>query len=254
MQYTLLAEHSNESGTLSEMKVANGVMSVVLWTIGVLHFLIAAVAVLLLLVVFPARTFFPLVQLVCRVQLRLMGCRLEIVNPEIAKTGSAFLLLGNHESVFDVFAIGAALPGFAIGLEADQHFRFPLWGWITRSWGNIPLPEGRINEARSALDRAAAVLRDGTHVVILPEGHRTRTGRLGPLKKGAFYLALATEADICPFVMQGLYEFKNTHSWRLHPRTLRVVFGQPIPWQSYAADSPAELMERVRHALEGLDA
>ncbi len=85
--------------------------------------------------------------------------------------------------------------------------------------GEHPTSEGRISEAQSALDRAAEVLRDGTHVVILPEGHRTRTGRLGPLKKGAFYLALATEADICPFVLQGLYEFKNTHSWRLHPRS-----------------------------------
>ncbi len=235
------------------MKILNAALSIVLWALGVLHFLLAAPIVLMLLLILPARLVFPLAQLVCRVELLLMGCRLEVVHTEILRPGSAYLFLGNHESIFDVFAIGAALPSYAIGLEADSHFRFPIWGWITRAWGNIPMPEGRIIKARSALSRAAEELRSGTHVVVLPEGHRTRTGQLGPLKKGAFYLALETEADICPFVLQGLYEFKNTHSWRLHPRTLRVVFGKPIPWRSYAEDSPVEIRDRVREALEELD-
>lgn len=235
------------------MKACNAVLSIVLWTAGVLHFLVAAPVVVALLLAVPARTVFPFARLVCRMQLRLMGCRLEVVHREPLRPGSAYLLLGNHESIFDVFAIGAALPGHAIGLEADHHFRYPVWGRVTRAWGNIPLPEGRIMEAKRALSQAAGVLRNGTHVVMLPEGHRTRTGRLGPLKKGAFYLALETEADICPFVLQGLYELKNTHSWRLHPRRLRVVFGAPIRWQDYAGDSANQLRDRVRNALEELD-
>jgi 1-acyl-sn-glycerol-3-phosphate acyltransferase len=235
------------------MNAVNAVLSALLWLVGVIHFLLVASVVGAALLVLPARRIFPLARLACRMQLLVMGCPLEVVHTVPLSRDTAYLFVGNHESLFDVFAIGAALPGHAIGLEAEPHFRYPVWGRITRAWGNLPLPEGRIGEARKALERAAEVLRGTTHVVILPEGHRTRTGRLGPLKKGAFHLAHATRATICPFVQQGLYELHNTHSWRLRPRRLRVIFGAPLTWREYADDSPEQLRERVRALLEALD-
>ncbi|RLE23516.1 MAG: hypothetical protein DRJ65_11680 [Acidobacteria bacterium] len=189
----------------------------------------------------------------CRNQLRFMGCRLDVLGVENVPDDRACLLLGNHESRFDVFAVGGSLQRFAVGLEAASHFKMPIWGRITRAWGQLPLPEGRMAEARETFDQAAAVLTSGTDVIILPEGHRTRTGALGDLKKGAFHLALATKADILPFVQQGLYEFHNTHSWRLFPRRLRVIFGKPIPFESFKDSSVEDLRDRVRETLLELD-
>jgi len=182
-----------------------------------------------------------------------MGCRLDVLGVENVPDDRACLLLGNHESRFDVFAVGGSLQRFAVGLEAASHFKMPIWGRITRAWGQLPLPEGRMAEARETFDQAAAVLTSGTDVIILPEGHRTRTGALGDLKKGAFHLALATKADILPFVQQGLYEFHNTHSWRLFPRRLRVIFGKPIPFESFKDSSVEDLRDRVRETLLELD-
>lgn len=231
----------------------NTVVSLVLWFAGLVHFSVIAILMLPLLLVFPAPKVFPLVRRLCRSQLRIMGCRLEVLGLEQAPNDRAFLLLGNHESLFDIFAVGAALPHFAVGLEAAQHFKIPVWGRITRAWGNLPLPERRMAQARETFDQAAAVLASGTDVVILPEGHRTRTGTIGDLKKGAFHMALATGADILPFILEGLYEFHNTHSWRLHPRRLRVVYGKPIPFESFEKSSVEELQHRIRKALLELD-
>jgi 1-acyl-sn-glycerol-3-phosphate acyltransferase len=108
-------------------------------------------------------------------------------------------------------------------------------------------------EARGTFERAAEILASGTDVIILPEGHRTRTGTLGDVKKGAFHLAIATKADIVPFVQQGLYEFHNTHSWRLFPQKVRVIYGKPIPFESFKDSSVEELKERVRETLLKLD-
>ena len=229
------------------------VISLFFWSLGLVHFAVLAGIAIPLLLVLPARRIFPLARWLCRNQLRFMGCRLEVLGLENVPKDRACLLLGNHESLFDVFAVGGTLPRFAVGLEADSHFKIPLWGRITRTWGQLSLPEGRMAEARETFEQAAEVLASGTDVIILPEGHRTRTGALGALKKGAFHLALATKADILPFVQQGLYEFHNTHSWRLFPRRLRVIFGKPIPFESFKDLSVEELRERVRQVLLELD-
>lgn len=231
----------------------NTLLSLVLWLLGLVHFLAIGIIVLLLLMLFPARRVFPLVQWLCRNQLRIMGCSLEVHGRDCVPSDRAVLLMGNHESLFDVFAVASALPRFAVGLEADHHFKMPLWGRLTAAWGNLPVPEGRIAAALETFDQATAVLASGTDVIILPEGHRTRTGFLGELKKGGFHMALGTKADILPFVQQGLYEFHNTHSWRLYPRRLKVVFGQPIPYDSYKDQSVDQIRERVRTALLELD-
>ncbi len=231
----------------------NAVLSIALWAIGLLHFILIGFPVLVLLALIPARRVFPLARILCRNQLRVMGCRLEVVGGENIPADRAVLLLGNHESLFDIFAVGGALVRYAVGLEAAEHFSYPLWGRISRAWGNLPLPEGRIGAARRALKTAAEALSRGTDIIVLPEGHRTRTGRLGDLKKGAFHLALAAEVDIVPFVLQGLYEFHNTHSWRLRPRTLRIVYGEPIPRETFRDDTLDTLRTRVREILLDLD-
>jgi len=229
------------------------VISLIFWSLGLVHFAVLASVAVPLLLIFPARKIFPLARWLCRNQLRFMGCRLEVLGLENVPEDRACLLLGNHESLFDVFAVGAALPRFAVGLEAAHHFKMPVWGRITRAWGQLPLPEGRMTEARETFDKATAVLTSGTDVIILPEGHRTRTGTIGDLKKGAFHMALATKVDILPFVQQGLYEFHNTHSWRLFPQRLRVIYGKPIPFESFRNSSVEELRERVRDVLLKLD-
>lgn len=229
------------------------VISLFFWSLGLVHFAVFAGVVLPLLLIFPAPKIFPLARWLCRNQLRFMGCRLEDLGTENVPDDHACLLLGNHESLFDVFAIGGSLQRFAVGLEAAHHFRMPVWGRITHAWGQLPLPEGRMAEARGTFEQAAEVLASGTDVIILPEGHRTRTGTLGDLKKGAFHMALATKADILPFVQQGLYEFHNTHSWRLFPQRLRVIYGKPIPYESYKDSSVEELREQVRETLLKLD-
>ncbi|MCD4750543.1 MAG: 1-acyl-sn-glycerol-3-phosphate acyltransferase [Thermoanaerobaculales bacterium] len=234
--------------------MVNGALSAVLWLFGVLHFVFIASLVGSLLMILPARLVFPIARMLCRSQLRVMGCRLEVKGLEGLPADQAFLFLGNHQSLFDIFAVGAALPTYAIGLEAASHFRYPVWGWVTRAWGNLPLAEGRVSVARETLRHAGRLLRDGTNVIVLPEGHRTRTGELRDLRKGAFHLALATEADIVPFILDGLYEFKNVHSWRLRPQTLRVVYGKVIPWETCKEDSIDQLRGRIREALEQLKA
>ncbi len=173
-----------------------------------------------------------MVRMLARSQLRIVGLRLKVVGLENFENGRTYLMLGNHESLFDAFAVPASIPHHAVGIEAAGHFKWPLWGYLTRKWGNIPVIRTNLPKAIESLQKAAGVIASGTPVIVLPEGHRTLTGHFSEFKKGPFHLAKAAKADILPFILSGLYEFNNKNSWHLNPGTARVVFGAPIPYKS----------------------
>lgn len=67
--------------------------------------------------------------------------------------------------------------------------------------------------------------KNGTGIMIFPEGTRTKTGKLGVIKSGAFVIAAAAGADMLP--VRIIY---GTKDGRLHLFCkLRIVFGEPIP-------------------------
>ncbi len=201
------------------------------------------------MILFSPKTIYPAVRILSKMQLLIMGVNVKTLGLENVDQKHSYLVMGNHESLFDIFALPAAFPMHMVCVEAAYHFSFPLWGYLTRKWGNIPIQRKNIVEAVKALKQAKQVIKSGTSIVILPEGHRTLTGKIETFKKGAFHLAKEAKADILPFAFIGLYEFNNKNSWHLHPQTVSVVFGTPIPYSSFKDLSIDTLKEHVHDKI-----
>ena len=198
------------------------------------------------------RLFDPLVRVICRACLLVFGVRIRVAGRHRLEQGRTYVFMANHVSVFDPLVLYAVFDRPTRGVELEDHFSWPLWGPITRHAGTIPISHRDPAGALVTLHRVAAVVRGGTSVVILPEGHRTRTGRLLPFMRGPFRLALAAGADIVPMALEGLYERKSVHSRLVTPGTVRVVFGAPLPFAGFADSSERELRDRVRTAIGSL--
>jgi 1-acyl-sn-glycerol-3-phosphate acyltransferase len=82
--------------------------------------------------------------------------------------------------------------------------------------------------------------------MVLPEGTRTRDGKLGRFKKGGFLLALETGLDILPLVQKGAYRINRRGSMLLSPGRMEFVIEKPIPVAEYAKENITELMDKVR--------
>jgi 1-acyl-sn-glycerol-3-phosphate acyltransferase len=226
--------------------------SALLWTGGVCWFLVCFAVLSVGMTISSPRRLFPLVGALTRILLRIMGAPVLLYGRRLLDPDRAYLFLGNHQSLFDLFAVPAALPAFAVGVEAESHFSLPLWGSLTRRWGNIPIPRSDRERAIRVLESARAQLRSGTSVVILPEGHRTRDGALGEFKMGPFHLAHGAEADIVPFALCGLFRFQPKGRFLLRPGPVSVVFGAPISYETVREMTPSELRGRVRREIEKL--
>lgn len=225
------------------------IRSAFLWSLGGIYFFGLFFIVASALLFFNPRTIYPAVRILTRLQLLVMGLRLKIHGYQNFDPRRSYLIMGNHESLFDLFAIPAAMPMRFVAIEAAYHFSLPLWGYLIKKWGNIPILRHDLSKAIASLDQAASVLQSGISIVLLPEGHRTLTGKIGEFKKGPFHLALATRADILPFALSGLFEYCSKQGWHLIPQTARVIFGEPIPYDTFKDDPIEEIQRKVRERI-----
>lgn len=206
------------------------------------------------LMIMPRPFTFNLARHLFSMLIRIMGIRLQVEGREHLDFDQTYLLMGNHQSLFDLFVIPAAIPLVFTGVEAARHFKIPVWGFLIRKWGCIPIQRGNLEQARKSLDLAKQTLESGLSIAILPEGHRTRTGKMGPFKKGPFHLAKATAAPLVPFGISGLYDFQQKGGLLITPGEVTVRIGPPIPPDLYAHLSVDELRNLVFRKIQALAA
>lgn len=160
-----------------------------------------------------------------------------------------YVIMANHATFVDPFLVVAVSTGRFTGLIAETQTHYPLWGSLLKLYKVIPIKRRDREAAKISIAIAESRLREGFHVFILPEGTRTITGVMGPLKKGGFHLAMNTKAPILPVGIEGGFNFKAKTSWLIHPGPITVRFGVPIEPEVYESLSMEELMEEVRERL-----
>ena len=166
-------------------------------------------------------------------------------------TDETFVMMSNHESLFDVPMVYRAVPRTIRMVTKKELFRIPLWGRALRQSGFFEMDRDNRDRAVATLKGAAKVLADGINVWISPEGRRPKqaTG-LGPFKKGGFMLAIEAQARILPIGISGTREILPPGSARARThQKVAVVIGQPI--DVVGRDREAIIVE-TRAAIEAL--
>ena len=85
-----------------------------------------------------------------------------------------------------------------------------------------------MEKARQSIKIGEQALSDGYNVIILPEGTRTVTGKIGKFKKGGFHMAKNIKAPILPVGTRGAFEFKPKNRWYIKPRTVYLQIGSVV--------------------------
>jgi 1-acyl-sn-glycerol-3-phosphate acyltransferase len=220
--------------------------SMVLWTAGTLFFIFTFTVLSIALFLWSRDRVFALARFLFRIQTRIMGIRLTVTGLEHIDPRKTYLIMGNHQSLFDLFVIPAAIPLTYVAVEAAYHFSIPLWGSLVTRWGCIPIHRRNLVRAKQSLEIARQRLAAGVSIIILPEGHRTLTGRIGPFKKGPFHLACQAGADILPFAIRGLFDYNSKGAFRLTPKAVEVAIGRSIAYSTVTGMTVEALRNHVR--------
>ncbi len=92
---------------------------------------------------------------------------------------------------------------------------------------------------------------EGESVVVVPDGTRSRTGRLGEFRKGAFVLAIRLGLPIVPVACVGTRRLMPKGSrMNVVPGEVQLVIERPIPTAGLRFEDRDALAARVRAAIE----
>jgi 1-acyl-sn-glycerol-3-phosphate acyltransferase len=115
-----------------------------------------------------------------------------------------YVVVANHVSTADPFLL-SSLPWDMRWVAKEELFRMPLLGSLIRLGGDIPLRRGDGESVRAMFSACRHTLRHGLSVMIFPEGTRSRDGKLGDFKDGAFCLAIDEQVPVLPIAIEGTH-------------------------------------------------
>lgn len=181
------------------------------------------------------------------------GCEVRIEGLEHIDLDSPQVLVGNHQSWFDVPAVAAYLPKTFHFVAKKELENVVIFGRAWKAAGHISIDRTDRESAVRSLEQAGNQLREeGSAVVIFAEGTRAPTDELQPFKKGAFMLALHTEVPVVPFAVAGSRRVMPKGGWRVRRGPIIVRFGEPIPTHVDRHHTRGQLVEEVREQVRRL--
>ncbi|GAB2223363.1 hypothetical protein Droror1_Dr00017504 [Drosera rotundifolia] len=110
--------------------------------------------------------------------------------------------VSNHQSFLDIYTLLTLRSNFKF-ISKTSIFLYPIIGWAMLLLGVIPLKRMDTRSQLECLKRCMDLINRGVSVFFFPEGTRSKDGRLGTFKKGAFSVAVKTGVPVVPVTISG---------------------------------------------------
>lgn len=184
---------------------------------------------------------------------RLSGMRLSIERSPGLEKGKGYVIVSNHQSIFDIPLLGGTLlsnlPKYVSKVELGKGI--PLVSYNLRRGGNCLIDRKDARGAMRAIKAFGATCQErDTAAVIFPEGSRSRDGRLKEFKAAgtAMLMAGADEMPVVPAVIDGSWRLLTNKMFPIPFGTkVRIRFLDPI--ERHPDEDRSELIERCRSEI-----
>ncbi len=165
------------------------------------------------------------------------------------------LVVANHQSMFDPVLVGLSSRRYLSFLARSTLFTRPGVGPIIRGLGAVPIDR---NMGKDGIQSVLDALTCGRAVLMFPEGERTHTGAVQPLKAGVSLLVKRVACPIVPVGIAGCFEaLSRFHTWprfaplftQPEPSTIALTVGEPIEPGRYAGKPRDWVVEDLHREL-----
>lgn len=183
--------------------------------------------------------------------LRLASITYTVKNSFLFEANKKYIVMCNHNSVYDIPLSFMAIDGTLRMVAKKELSRIPFLGRSMKMANFIFIDRKNREQALKDLELAKQKMLQGIIIGIFPEGRRSRDGKLLPLKKGGFVIAIETGATIIPLGIRGTQELLQPHSIRvLRNHHIDMVFGKPIDASAYTLENRQALMDAVEAEIK----
>ena len=148
------------------------------------------------------------------------------------------IVCGNHISNHDAVLVASFFPRRCVFLAKKELF-VPVFGGLLKKLGGIPVNRGA-NDI-GAIKASLRALKNGSPLVLFPQGTRCKDLKFEDFKNGAPFMAIKTGTPIIPVGISGKFKFHGG---------LKMSFGKPIYPDGYSLNDDALAKELYKNIEE----
>ncbi len=204
---------------------------------------------LLISFIFPSKTY-PMIKIFAKIFVIILGVKVKVEGT--FPSNGPYIVMANHASLLDPFLWGTFMKGKFTGIVANKNMKYPIYGWILKRMNAVAIDRKNRTESINRIKNAEKVLDQGYHIGLHPEGTRTLTGKMNPLKKGGFHMAKNTHTSILPIGFEGAYNFKPKNRFIIKPTKVVIRIGNVISNTMYKNSTIDDLIEITTKELKKL--
>ncbi len=180
----------------------------------------------------------------------IFGTRLAVRGKEKIEKGHTYIVMSNHQSLVDPWVLIGKLPLQLRWTIKTEVKKIPIFGYALERMGHIYVGSRRRKDTALALEGAVQKIREGSSLVIFPEGTRSNDGHLQKFHKGGAIIAIRSGVPILPVTINGSRFMLPKGTLALMPGKIEVIVGDSIDPGMFDENRKDELMSVVKSAIQ----
>ena len=161
---------------------------------------------------------------------------------------TSYVFVANHQGAFDIFSIYGFLGHNFRWMMKESLRKIPFVGYTCYKAGHIFVNRTSTSAIRVSMEKAKKQLSNGMSLVVFPEGSRTRNGKMGAFKRGAFTLAAEFGLPLVPVTIDGSFKVMPRTAKLPRPGRITLTIHKPIEIAE-GGNELESLMEKSREAI-----
>lgn len=215
----------------------------------VLLLFIATPALIFLWIVNRREALYPLALWGAKTWLVACGAKVKVTGLEHLEKDPNYVFISNHRSYLDTATL-FRYAGRRMGIVAKKELlKAPVLGQGMGFVNVIAIDRSNPERALKSMERARDVMQRGYSFGVFAEGTRAMPGELLPFKKGAFHLALQTDAPVVPVAIRNTDWMMGKKTGVAYPGTIEVILCEPISTAGLTENNIPQLLAQTRTAI-----
>lgn len=180
----------------------------------------------------------------------LSGAKLEILNEERLDGSFPAIYIANHASTLDAFLSIWLCPVGGCGVMKKEVAKVPFFGWAYLLSGHLRIDRSKHAKAVASLTEVGELVKKNRlGIWIMPEGTRSPTGRLLPLKSGFIHLAIATGLPVVPVILHRVHHVWPLGGLRVLGGPIKIEVLAPIATGAWRTETASRHAEEVHDVM-----
>ncbi len=179
----------------------------------------------------------------------LTGTKVTVKGRQNLPKNEPVLFTGNHRSYFDIITGYYNLPFHTSIVSKMALKKVPVIGGWMKRFNCLFIEQDNMRQGMQMIKDAQALMKQGSNILIFPEGTRNKGEGVGDVLGGSLRIAAKPGYKIVPVIFTNTREiFENHFPW-VWPQHVTMEFREPIDTAGMSKDEIKQLPEILRNIM-----